>query len=424
MMRPNIREWSINRFNHFRFNRDDRSWIFHPLVLFSGVWIGVVILYSLHLSDLLLYTSTQTLAIASYLILPFLIVTLIFLTFFHFSRSAFGQSEMESTPNFELLTRRLRRGFIIWAVISCVEIVTSGGLPIVWLIQGSSKTYFDFGIPTVHGFMNSLLLAMALIHAALYGILKRKQYLLLPAFVILWSILAVTRNMMIVLIFEVSLVLLQLQRVRIRTIFRSVFGGTVVTLVFGFIGDLRTGGEAFRLLAQPTKNYPDWLPSGILWVYIYLVTPLNNLIYTAQGTQPLHSLLFPNTLSSLLPSVLRNMALGPETTVSASGDLVTAAFNVSTAYVGPFQDYGYAGMILFSSVIGLACMFFWKKTSLRDLLIYTVLAQCLLLTVFFNHFFYLPIISQILWLAIFFMPEVRFGKKEQTTDNLHAAASS
>jgi oligosaccharide repeat unit polymerase len=271
----------------------------------------------------------------------------------------------------------------------------------------------DFGIPTVHGFMNSLLLAIALIHAALYGILKRRQYLLLPAFALLWSILAVTRNMMIVLVFEVSLVLLQLQRVRFRTIFRSICGGAVLVLVFGFIGDFRTGGEAFRLLAQPTKNYPDWLPSGILWVYVYLVTPVNNLINTAQSIQPLHSLLFPNTLASLLPSVVRQMALGSETTaMSASGDLVTTAFNVSTAYVGPFQDYGYAGMILFSSLIGLVSVFFWKKTSLRDLLIYTVLAQCLLLTVFFNHFFYLPIISQVFWLALFFMPKLRFGDSD------------
>jgi oligosaccharide repeat unit polymerase len=385
--------------------------------------MSVVLLYSFHLSDLLRYTTAETLDIAAYLVLPFLSVVLVYLALSYFSRWAFGSREMKFTPNFELLTKRLHRWFIFWAIVSCIEIVVSGGMPILWLVQGSSKTYFDFGIPTIHGFMNSLLLSMALISAALYGILKRKQYLLLPAFVLLWSILAITRNMMIVIILEVSLLLLQLQRVRFKTIFKSVCGFAVVVLVFGFIGDFRTGAEAFRFLAQPTKNYPDWLPSGLLWVYIYLVTPLNNLVNTSQITHPLYNVLFPNTLSSLLPTVLRKMVYGQEISTLATGDLVTHAFNVSTAYAGPFQDFGYAGMILFSSLIGLVSMYFWKKTSLRDLLIYTVLAQCLLLTVFFNHFFLLPIISQIIWLAIFFMPEVTIGKKEKTTNDLHAVSS-
>jgi oligosaccharide repeat unit polymerase len=413
MIRPGIRQWSVSQFNHYRFNRRNRSLIFHPLILFSSVWMGVVLLYSFHLSNLLRYTTAETLAIAAYLILPFLLVMLIYLALFYFSRWSFGPREMRFSPNFELFTRRLRRWFIFWVVMSCVEIIVSGGMPILWLIQGSPKTYFDFGIPTIHGFMNSLLLSIGLSYAALYGILKRKQYLLLPAFVLLWSILAITRNMMIVIVLEVSLLLMQLQRVQFRTLFKSVCGMTVLTLVFGFIGDFRTGAEAFRLLAQPTKNYPDWLPSGLLWVYIYLATPLNNLVNTTQITHPVYDVLFPNTSSSLLPTVLRKMVYGPQISTLATGDLVTSAFNVSTAYAGPFQDFGYAGMILFSSMIGLVSMYFWKKTSLRDLLIYTVLAQCLLLTVFFNMFFLLPIISQVIWLAIFFMPEVRLGKKER-----------
>jgi oligosaccharide repeat unit polymerase len=344
-------------------------------------------------------------------LLPFVVIAFVYLFLFYFSRFAFGSKRVELVPDFELLTVRLRRWFIFWVIMSCVEIVVSGGVPILWLLRGSSKTYMDFGIPTFHGFMNSLLLSIALINAALYGILKRKRYLLIPAFVVLWSILAVTRNMMIVIAVEVSLILLQLGRMRFKTVFKIICGVSALILAFGFIGDVRTGSEAFRLLAQPTKNYPDWLPSGLLWGYIYLVTPLNNLVHTAQHAQPLYNLLFPNTLSSLLPTVLRTLIFGPESTTLGTGDLVTAAFNVSTAYAGPFQDFGYIGIMIFSTLVGIVSMFFWKRTSLRDLLIYTVLAQCLLLTVFYDHFLYLPIISQIIWIAIFFMPKVRFGRE-------------
>jgi oligosaccharide repeat unit polymerase len=386
-----------------------RSWIFHPAVLFSAVWLGVCLLYSFHLSMLLLFNSEEILGVMTYVATPFFVVTALYFAFFHFSRFAFGADDIEHTPNFQLLTSRLRRWFTFWIVMSCVEIVVSGGMPILWLAQGSSKTYMDFGIPTVHGFMNSLLLSIALINAALYGVLKQKKFLFAPAFVVLWSILAVTRNMMIVIVLEVAILLLQLTKVRFATVLKVFGGGLLLILAFGYIGDFRTGGEAFRLLAQPTKNYPDWLPSGLLWGYIYLTTPLNNLVYTLQGTRPLYSLLFPNTLSSLLPTVLRMAVFRSDTAGLGTGVLVTEAFNVSTAYAGPFQDFGRAGIVLFSSFIGSVSMLFWKREGLRDLLIYTVLAQCLILTVFYDHFLALPIITQVIWLAVFFMPEVKFG---------------
>jgi oligosaccharide repeat unit polymerase len=415
MTRPEIHDSFVRLLNAYRFNQRERSWIFHPLTLFSGVWAGTVFLYSIHLSDLLLYNSEEALALVTHLWVPFFCSVFLYLMFFHFSQFAFGSKRVEAQLNFDLLTKRLSRWFTFWIVMSCVEIVISGGIPIVWLLQGSAKTYMDFGIPTVHGFMNSLLLSIAITNAALFGVLKRKRYLLLPAFVILWSMLAVTRNMMIVIVLEVSLLILQMQRIRFGTVLRAVGGVVILILIFGFIGDFRTGSEAFRLLAQPTKNYPEWLPSGVLWGYIYLATPLNNLIYTAHVTPPLYDPLFPNTLSSLLPTVLRTMVFGQNSATLGTGSLVTDAFNVSTAFAGPFQDFGYLGIILFSSSIGAVSAYFWKRTSLRDLLIYTVLAQCLLLTVFYNHFLLLPIITQVIWLSIFFMPEVRIGTQESAT---------
>jgi len=411
MTRQEIHERSVRLLDSYRFNQRDRSWIFHPLTLFSGVWAVTVLLYSIRLSDLLLYTSADALALVTRLWVPFFCSVFLYLIFFHFSQFAFGAKRVEVRLNFDLLTMRLRRWFIFWIVMSCVEIVVSGGIPIVWLLQGKSKTYMDFGIPSVHGFMNSLLLAIAITNAALFGVLRQKRYLLIPAFVLLWSTLAVTRNMMIVIVLEVSLLILQMQRIRFGTVLRLVGGVAILILVFGFIGDFRTGSESFRLLAQPTKNYPQWLPSGILWGYIYLATPLNNLVYTAHVTPPLYNPLFPNTLSSLLPTVLRTMVFGQNSASLGTGTLVTDAFNVSTAFAGPFQDFGYIGIFLFSSAIGAVSAYFWKRTSLRDLLIYTVLAQCLLLTVFYDHFLLLPIITQVVWLAIFFMPEVRIGKQ-------------
>jgi hypothetical protein len=81
---------------------------------------------------------------------------------------------------------------------------------------------------------------------------------------------------------------------------------------------------------------------------LYIATPINNLMYTMHIGQPVNNFLFPNTASTLFPSVLRSAIYGDGIGEAASGELVVSAFNVSTAYVGPYQDLGLAGMALLS----------------------------------------------------------------------------
>lgn len=123
---------------------------------------------------------------------------------------------------------------------------------------------------------------------------------------------------------------------------------------------------------------------------------------------PLNSLLFPNTVSSLFPTVIRDIIFGNQT---QNATLVSQAFSVRTAYRGPYQDYGLAGIMLFSILTSFVCQFFWYRSRLRDVLIFAVLIQCLVLTLFANLFFALPVITQIAWLFYFFMPEIHLGKK-------------
>lgn len=260
----------------------------------------------------------------------------------------------------------------------------------------------------MHGLVNALVASIAACRFALYLITGKRKHLRVPIFVIVWTILAVTRALMLEALLEFAVLFLSIKKVRPGTIARLVSSVLLFILLFGFVGDLRQGSVDFREIAQPTERYPDWLPSGVLWVYIYLTTPVNNLLYTVDSVRPVANALFPNTLSNLVPTVIRTAIWGPDT--SGGGDLVTAAFNVSTAYINPYQDYGFFGVILYSMLAGLACQVFWYRTALRDLLIFAVLTQCLIFTVFSNLFFSPPEIAQIFWMFFFFMPKVRLGK--------------
>jgi hypothetical protein len=217
--------------------------------------------------------------------------------------------------------------------------------------------------------------------------------------------------MMIVSLLEGGIAWGMTQRIRLRTVLKTVGVVALVICIFGYVGDFRSGAEEFRQLAQPSADYPTWLPSGVLWIYIYLTTSIGNLVNTVTVATPLRNPLFPNTVALLFPSVIRNVLYGTEGTNSAlSGELVTDAFNVSTAYVGPYQDFGLMGIALFSVLFAATALYFWKRAGTEGALMYSVIGQCLVLSIFFNHLFYLPVISQVGWIMFFF----RRGRKMRT----------
>lgn len=387
-----------------------RSLLLHPLVVFSGVWLSVVSLYALHLSRLLLYPSNEVVTVAAFIWIPFFAVAAVYTSFHRITELAYPSKPKAMHVDVNLLERRLTVWFRVWVVISVFEIVVSGGIPLIWLIRGNPKTYMDFGIHSLHGLVNSLLVSIAICRLALFLITGARKHLRIPVFVVFWSLIVVTRQLMMVSLLEYVVIVLLIKPIRLRTVSRILVGLIIIVLVFGFLGDMRSGSEQFRSLAEPTESYPDWLPSGFLWAYIYISTPINNLIFTMHTVSPENNPLFPNTTAALFPSVLREIVYGNRLSMATSGNLVTEAFNVSTAYIGPFQDYGLSGIVLFSILIAFACMFFWYRSSLSDLLIFSVLVQCLVFTLFFDLFFALPVITQVVWVSYFFMPKIRFGK--------------
>ena len=380
----------------------------HPLVIFSGVWVSVLFLYSLHLSYILRYPT----AVAALTVLRIWIPLAIAVAFVSFLDRAFSkqygilQSRME--PNLDRFRRRLRACFIGWCLVTIVEIAASGGVPLVWALTGNSKTYVDFGIPSVHGFMNSLQVAIAVSYVALFLIERRTSDLKIPAFFLVWCVIIINRNMLLVTLLEAAVLYVRFRGLKASTVVKLVAGVLGFVLFFGVIGDIRQGDAgAIRALAQPTEDYPDWLPSGALWAYIYITTPINNLVYNTQETRPLYDPRFPSTVSTLFPSVVRSAIYGDQLGDAESGQLVVSAFNVSTAYIGPYRDFGYWGTTLFSFFIGGLCQVFWFRRDLCGILMMAVTTQCLILTLFFDHFFYLPVITQLGWAWFFFLPRFR-----------------
>jgi oligosaccharide repeat unit polymerase len=385
-----------------------KSLLLHPLLLFGFVWLGTLGLYGLRLSKLLSATNEEITSAVGFILIPYILALGATTLYFYLApklgiRRKHLLCDADETEELTLLKRRLKKWLRLWMLFSIVEIIVSGGVPLVWLFSGSSKTYFDFGIHSLHGLLNSMILALGLCYAGIFARYGDRRNLLCFAGILVWSVLLITRSMMIVNLLQTGMVTVLYRGIPRTFAIKLIAVVLIVVIGFGALGDLRSGAINFRTLAQPTEAYPEWLPSGVLWVYIYVTTPLNNLVYSMSSLRPVDNILFPNTAAPLFPSLVRSLIYGDSLSTSLSGELADSSFNVSTAYVGPYQDYGALGIMCFSFMISVLAAFYWRRTNFRDQLIYIVIGQCLLMTVFYNHFFSLPIITQTGWIYLFFI---------------------
>ena len=371
---------------------------FEPIIYFATAWFLVVILYTLRLSDLLSHNTGMAWITLIGLVFFF---SLGYCSSFFFNRKLLLINSFSSDFNFSSIEKAVVRLFVFWLFFIIVEIIYSGGIPIIWLLMGKSKGYGDFGIPSLHGFMNALQLSLTIVSFSIYLNGKKKFFLRLTIFFLIWSMMMITRQVVIVAAIEIFFIYVIHERNRVK-ILKKLFTWTFFgILLFGFIGDIRTGADKFVWLAQPSKNWPEWIPSGFLWVYIYLVTPLNNLLYNFSFEIKEYDFLFSNTNSLLFPSFIRSVIFGNETYLK-SGLLVTQAFNVSSSFASPYIDAGFYGVALFTLFIGFCSGFFWWNKGRSRIFYRAIIFQMLVLSIFYNHFFYLPVAFQLVFIPFFF----------------------
>ena len=381
----------------------------HPVTIFVGIWTAVFLLYSLELSGQLIYRASDF----TYLYVS--IVGAFLAGYWYIGRllTLMGQRRLLrpavlpgslDARGATLIWRRLMGLMKIWGVITAVEIVVSGGLPIVWLVTGSDKTYRDFGIPSLHGFLISMLLACAMASFLLFLETKRRRYLALPLFALAWFIISVTRAYFIALLFQMLFLHLTKTRLTAGRIARIVVGLLLIVVIFGYLGDIRSGGsDLIRAVGKPSDRFPDWLPTGFLWVYIYLATPLNNLFNTILLNPAVDTFTLAATTFQLFPTFVRALIFPPS--LVTQGDLVDSSLNISTSFAAPYTDMGLLGIVLFSGFFGCAASFFWFfRRNRAGQASYAFVAQSLALSVFFSFLLALPFLFQIVWFRYLLAP--------------------
>ncbi len=360
------------------------GWLSRPAIVFSAAWISCAALTTLPVTELFAVYAQEASVIALVLIVSHLAGAA--------SVARFPVRAPHRAQSFTGSRKFENRLLVIWALVSAVEIVHSGGIPILWLRTSPEKTYADFGIHSVHGAANGIwlyLCSVTCVRLATRTSTKGDwpKALILGA----WPILMLSRALLtIVLATVVSYCAISSKKPRLTKVAVAVTLAAAFIWGFGLLGDVRSSEFSISsALGVQDSN----LPTGILWVYAYAVSPIANLALNVSSAIPSYEFLPTNTLSPLLPSQARQ-AMGIDVGFNGYlGDLVHGAFNVSTAFSAPYHDWGWPGMVLMSSLLGAVGQRIWTTARMTgELSLLAGFNALIALSIFTNQFNQLPVV--------------------------------
>jgi oligosaccharide repeat unit polymerase len=298
----------------------------------------------------------------------------------------------------------------LWILLSLCDCYVSGGLPLLWVLQGTGKTYEDFGIHSLHGFANALWLYLTFsTFVILYEKRSAREGLLLIV-LIAWTVVTLSRASFSVIIFQALFYyVLRTRQNKVALGCKLLLAALVFSIAFGYAGNSRV--PEFSIASTVGRERGSLLSDSGLWIYTYLISPSANLAFNIATQVPDYSFPPRRFLSPVLPSVLRR-ALGMDIGFNGhAGVLAHEAFNVGTGFWEIYLDLGVAGIAIYSFLIGACGHVLWRSgTRSNKLPVITYFGVCAALSVFSNQFLQLPVIMNLLLLGCLVTSQTDAGK--------------
>lgn len=363
--------------------------ILNPIFIFVGTWLAIIVLYQFELSNW-----QYNLIDDSYItfIINIMAFTISYLLVYIFKRKKIIQNnEKKDDKNVIVDFNFIKKMFIFWIIIEILETIYSGGIPIIWKLVGSSKTYASYGIPTVHGLMNSISLVIMLLSYYLYlkENRKNKKLLLIIGTIILFDLMIITRQVIVSALIELFVIYIFFNKK--IPVYKLLIIVSFLVIGFGLIGNIRTGSDNFIYVSSFKNENINSFLIGFYWVYMYFtmsIANINNAIYLGISQYGLYPI-----MKNYLPTVFSNIIF-ENSNIIIPNYLVTKAFNVSGYFINFYLAFGNLGVLIISSIYGVLGGIITNKnrneSSEKNLLYMSVYVQIIILSFFENHLFYLP----------------------------------
>lgn len=285
-------------------------------------------------------------------------------------------------------------------------LMMKGALPVFAVLGLDGLRYNEYGIKGVQGLINALYLALMAI--MFFNFMQQKGFNKALFFLLLaYPILIMSRQVLMSLFIQLVVIWFLLSpKPLLSKLTYLGLSGVAVLIGFGVLGDLRMQSEFDNVtdllheLIKPTEFGLE-LPNSLLWVYTYMVSPLSNLDLNISEAIPSGDL--GRYFVQLLPSPIRPY-LGYDSGFEGFENvlLIHQSLNMGTTFFSAYLTMGWIGMWVHFSIFLLLSIFVIVKKNENKFhfLMYAVLVQIGVLSIFANLLFYLPVIFQLL---VFFL---------------------
>lgn len=333
------------------------------------------------------------------------------------SRGILRKGRVLSIEEIEKASELVSKVFL-WGTL--INIIFSRGFPLLWLFIGDPRTYDEFGVPSLTGFLNSFFYVSIVSQAYLYFKTSNKKYLKKLLLFLLYPFLLMTRAMIFTSLFELAGLFFLVKKINLRTIVMSVVVAFAVILVFGYMGDNRYGesetikGYGLDLVEEDYKDTMEKLPSGFIWVYLYFTASINNVVYNINTIQPSYTPYY--TVRHVLPSVLSNVLFTKKDFDSNySMEMENSGFNTFTIFSNYIKDFGVPLTIF---IFFLAGLFFYQvyynatEDRIHYLFMYPPIFMIICLSVFDDFMLSLPTIFQFV-ITYYYFKKKKYGIQQR-----------
>jgi hypothetical protein len=292
--------------------------------------------------------------------------------------------------------------FLLIMVVFVVEVVASGGIPLLLLASTGDYDYLGFGIPTLHVAFVGFADFYAVYWFDLYMLGRGKTFLALSMVAASTSLLIVNRGG-----FIITLVALTVVYVKRRGFDRKLllgFAAFVGAILWGFglLGDLRTHGatgeSVILTIGEASDRFVNSsIPTEFFWPYLYISSPLANLQLNVTNRIAADTPAGYFTLE-FLPDFVSKRIVTEDDVADLSPQRINNQLTVSTMYGRAFVLWGWVGVFLsflYFTMISLVCLRMMQGSKYY-VATASILSSLAFLSIFDNMYIFAGGITQVL----------------------------
>lgn len=380
-----------------------------PVKLMLAIWGIEIYMYNLHIVSFYNPLNFLTFVLVFGVILA-LICSKFFVLYRNKKLRLQGKQYTPISLTLEEIEDKSKFVLKLFLIGTVINVVFSGGFPLLWLVIGDARTYQDFGVHGFNGMVNSFYYISLLCYTYLYLKKRGKKQLIILLGLIFYPVFSMARALIFTGLFEVLGLYLLLNRIRLKSIIIALLLAISIIVAFGQMGDNRNGldsaTESF-VRSYVDDEYVDLmekLPSGFTWVYIYFTCAINNITYNINTLQPTGYPYF--TVRRLLPSFIAERVIEQKDYEDKYAlKMDDSVFNVFTIYSNYIKDFGVFFTIILFFLVGIFFYDIYYKSSPDDtkyLFMYPPIFMILCLSVFDDFLLSLPTLFQFVFTSYFF----------------------